>query len=155
MLVKYKLDVSAVNNIWWKINQQSVLATNTNHSNPHKSPLLAVILWSGSESIFGDRRTDTHSFSFCQSQNDCLSYEVLSALVWFEVILTQIRMKFCVQIGRRTSSVGQENDKIQYTFYKVVARCNKCRRAKGRAFNKEKFNFLNTFAKTLHNKANN
>lgn len=38
----------------------------------------------------------------------------------FEVILTQIRMKFCVQIGRRTSSVGQENDKIQYTFYRVV-----------------------------------
>ena len=83
--------------------------------------------------------TDIHSFSFCESQNDCLSYEVLSALVWFEVILTQIRMKFCVQIGRRTSSVGQENDKIQYTLYKVVARCNKCRRAKDKAFNKEKF----------------
>ncbi len=59
----------------------------------------------------------------------------------FEVILTHIRMKFCVQIGRRTSSVGQENDKIQYTFYRVVARCNKCRRAKDKTFNKEKFIF--------------
>ena len=79
----------------------------------------------------------------------------------FEVILTQIRMKFCVQIGRRTSSVGQESDKIQCTFYRVVvARCNKCRRAKDKTFNKEKFIFSQHICKEstsylLLKKANN
>ena len=115
----------------------TVSAGNTNHTSPHKS-LLTVTLWPDIKST-----ASSPGWGMVRCPLICIKVGIalfraidwssklwgLSVFVRFEVILTQIRMKFCVQIGRRTSSVGQENDKIQYTFYRVVvARCNKCKR---------------------------